>query len=156
MVTHTYNRSLLEGVEPGQVIECLLSVESELTKSKLVPQAVQIALRCRLSFRATLLQTVTQTELRDLSIARQLWDDLNGALPDSLVYHELAVAVPEAFSVKLQRKLASTVPPRPVVEIAFQTAYDHLERFCRDGRAMVEVLDYHDSHSLLVRILHAA
>jgi hypothetical protein len=73
-------------------------------------------------------------------------------LPDSLVSQDLAVPVPDAFSVKLQRKLASTVPPRPVVEIALKTAYDQLARFGSDGRAMIEVLDYHDSHSLLVRV----
>lgn len=58
-------------------------------------------------------------------------------------------ACPTAFSVKLQRKLASTVPPRPIVEVSQDTAYDHLERLYRDGSDMVEVFQYYDSHSLL-------
>lgn len=63
---------------------------------------------------------------------------------------DLAKSVPDSFSVKLQRKLASSVPPRPVVSVEFVTAFDHLERICRDGKILTEVLDYHDSQSLMV------
>ncbi|RQM06714.1 hypothetical protein DH86_00003965, partial [Scytalidium sp. 3C] len=50
------------------------------------------------------------------------------------------------------RNLASTVPPRPVVEVSQEDAFDHLEKLCKDGCAVVDVLDYHDSHSLLAFI----
>jgi hypothetical protein len=63
---------------------------------------------------------------------------------------ELSKPIPESFSTKLQRKLGSTVPPRPVVDVAFDAAYKHLEQLCRDGQILTEVLDYHDSHSLMV------
>ena len=36
------------------------------------------------------------------------------------------------------------------MQISDETAFDHLERLCRDGSVVVEVLDYHDSHSLMV------
>jgi hypothetical protein len=74
-------------------------------------------------------------------------------LPGVSMWRELSKSVPDAFSVKLQRKLASTVPPRPVVTIAFEAAYKHLERLCHDGRDLTEVLNYYDSHSLMVSIL---
>lgn len=104
----------------------------------------------RLKFRIAFLMTVSAADERDLLHLRSTWDGLIAALPDVSISGKLAKPVPEAFSSKLQRKLASTVPPRPVVIIAFETAYDHLERLCRDGRALIEVLNYHDSHSLMV------
>lgn len=65
---------------------------------------------------------------------------------------ELSKPVPEAFSAKLQRKLASTVPPRPVVTVEIGAAYTHLERLCQDGLIVTEVLNFHDSHSLMVSL----
>lgn len=96
--------------------------------------------------------TVLAADGRDLPHLRSTWDGLIAALTGVSTSKNLAKPVPEAFSSKLQRKLASTVPPRPVVTIAFETAYDHLERLCHDGRALIEVLNYNDSHSLMVYI----
>ena len=104
----------------------------------------------RLKFRIAFLIAVSAAEERGLPHLRSAWDGLIAALPNVSTSGDLAKPVPEAFSSKLQRKLASTVPPRPVVNIAFETAYDHLERLCHDGRALIEVLNYHDSHSLMV------
>jgi hypothetical protein len=50
--------------------------------------------------------------------------------------------MPEAFSLKIQRKLASTVPPRPMVQIPSDDALAHLERLCQDAIDMQQMLDY--------------
>lgn len=63
---------------------------------------------------------------------------------------QLGIAVPDAFSIKVQRKLASTVPPRPVIEVGQDAAFQHLEQMCKDAAVVVDVLQYHDSQSLLV------
>jgi hypothetical protein len=81
---------------------------------------------------------------------KALWIELLASLPALKSSTILGKATPTAFSVKLQRKLASTVPPRPIVQISDEAAFDHLERLCRDGSVVVEVIDYHDSHSLMV------
>ena len=46
--------------------------------------------------------------------------------------HSLGKPVPDSFSTKIQRKLASTVPPRPIVELAFKDALQHLTQLCTD------------------------
>lgn len=54
----------------------------------------------------------------------------------------LGKPVPDAFSLKIQRKLASTVPPRPMVTISSDDALAHLKRLCQDAIDMQQMLDY--------------
>jgi hypothetical protein len=54
----------------------------------------------------------------------------------------LGKPVPDAFSLKIQRKLASTVPPRPMVNITSDDALAHLKRLCQDAIDMQQMLDY--------------
>jgi hypothetical protein len=46
--------------------------------------------------------------------------------------HQLGKIVPGAFSTKMQRRLASTVPPRPIVELEFKDALDKLLQVTTD------------------------
>jgi len=64
--------------------------------------------------------------------------------------HSLGIAVPEAFSAKIQRRLASTMPPRAIVQLSFDETYANLKRLIADGQEVTDVLDYSDSQSLLV------
>jgi hypothetical protein len=112
---------------------------------------IKEALVQRLKCRNSLLNTVGVAG--DRSAAAPLlsaWSSTLELLPGLRSERELAKPVPESFSVKLQRKLASTVPPRPVVTIAFDDAYQQLERLCKDGLVVTEVLDFHDTNSLMV------
>lgn len=79
-----------------------------------------------------------------------MWTTLQALLPQIVSSADLGKPVPESFSIKVQRKLASTVPPRPIVNVSQDRAFEHLERLCRDAAAVVDVLEYHDSHSLFV------
>ncbi len=108
------------------------------------------ALCMRLKFRIAFLTAVSLADQRDSMLSKDAWEDVVALLPGVSTSHKLSKPVTDAFSVKLQRKLASTVPPRPVVTIAFEAAFKHLERLCHDGRALTEILNYHDSHSLMV------
>lgn len=65
--------------------------------------------------------------------------------------HALGTPVPEAFSTKIQRRLASTMPPRPIVRLSFEEAYSHSKRLIADGQEVTSVLEFTDSQSLLVR-----
>lgn len=64
--------------------------------------------------------------------------------------HHLGTPVAECFSAKLQRRLASTMPPRPIVQLSFEDTYSHLKRLFVDGIEVTDVLKYSDSQSLLV------
>lgn len=63
----------------------------------------------------------------------------------------LGQAVEEACSLKIQRKLASTVPPRPMVKISFDNAISHLRRLCQDAVDLQGTLCYRGAHNLRVR-----
>src|SRR5690242_13967534 len=55
--------------------------------------------------------------------------------------HQLGKSVPGAFSTKMQRRLASTVPPRPIVEFEFKEALDLLEHLCVDCKEATRFID---------------
>ena len=114
---------------------------------------MKTALICRLEFREAFLRTVEEANSRtSMENIKKHWQDLESTLSTLKSTANLAQAVPTSFSWKLQRKLASTVPPRPVVELKWEAAFDHLERLCQDGSVAVEVLKYYDSHSLMVSV----
>lgn len=122
-----------------------------LEETTSVDLRIKEALLQRLSFRGALLRTVATVDDRTSPVLlSSVWSATLQLLPGIKSEREMAKPVPESFSVKLQRKLASTVPPRPVVSVAFEDAYEHLERVCKDGLLVTEVLDFHDSHSLMV------
>lgn len=149
-VTHTYNRDLFDSVQDSAVISCLKDAQLKLSASGMPSLELTNALCMRLKFRIAFLTAVSSAEQRDMTSSREAWDEVVALLSGVSTSHELSRPVTDAFSVKLQRKLASTVPPRPVVTIAFETACKHLQRLCHDGRALTEILNYHDSHSFMV------
>lgn len=55
--------------------------------------------------------------------------------------HQLGQVVPGAFSTKMQRRLASTVPPRPIVEVDFKDALDKLQQLCADCEEATRFVD---------------
>lgn len=119
-----------------------------------LPDDMKEALTARLIFRHKFLKTVEVADLRS-SDAKMYWREMLLLIPALRSSSKLAKSAPQSFSVKLQRKLASTVPPRPIVELSQQSAYEHLERMCKDGEVAVDILDYADSHSLMVSAISA-
>jgi hypothetical protein len=118
-------------------------------------EELKSALKCRLEFRETFLRTVEEADSRtSMENIKKHWHELGSLLPDLRSSANLAQPVSASFSAKLQRKLASTVPPRPIVDLKWEAAFDHLERLCRDGSVAAEVLRYYDSHSLMVSSPH--
>ncbi|KFY09329.1 hypothetical protein V492_05531 [Pseudogymnoascus sp. VKM F-4246] len=149
-VTHTYNRSLLDELDDASITKFTDVTIHLLAKSDSMDSRIKEALIQRLKCRNSLLNTVGVAG--DRSSPEPLlsaWSTTLELLPGIKSERELAKPVPDSFSVKLQRKLASTVPPRPVVTIAFDDAYQHLERLCKDGLVVSEVLDFHDTNSLM-------
>ncbi|KAJ6786420.1 hypothetical protein PWT90_04042 [Aphanocladium album] len=115
-----------------------------------VPEEILQGLSARLSLRRIFLEAAESPENKsDFAKAQAPWIEGVEILPVIEKTHSLAKDVDEAFSAKLQRKLASTMPPRPIVQLDFKEAFSHLSRMFEDGREVVNVLKYTDSQCLL-------
>lgn len=82
------------------------------------------------------------------------WQQCSKLLPLLSGSKAVGQEVKDAFSAKIQRRLASTVPPRPIVNITFEEAHAHLSRLCQDGKEVYGVLDYHGGSNMLVKATH--
>ncbi|KAF7868334.1 hypothetical protein EAF04_004866 [Stromatinia cepivora] len=146
--THTFHRNLLEGIEHSEILGFLRETGALVLRTDSIPEAMKEALKARLSFRHAFLEAVDIADSRSPD-AKVFWRETLSFIPELRSSGKLAKSVPQSFSVKLQRKLASTVPPRPIVVMGQDSAYEHLERMCKDGENAVDILDYADSHSLM-------
>ena len=108
-VTQLFGRELLP--EVGSIAaEELLGRAIEWIDQCNLADEIQRALMARCRFRLALLQTLGDD-------ARQ-WDsilDWLGAIRES---HSVAKPVPLAFSEKIQRQLATSTPPRPMIQVS--------------------------------------
>ncbi|EFX05788.1 amino-acid n-acetyltransferase subunit [Grosmannia clavigera kw1407] len=117
-------------------------------------QDVALALDARLEFRDAFLHAIELAELRIQPDALQVpWKSMLAAMEGVKKTHKLGKNLPGAFSVKLQRRLASTMPPRPIVQPSFDEACERWLRFCKDGASVIDVLRYADPQSLLKFVL---
>lgn len=109
------------------------------------------ALTVRLHLRRVFLAAAECPQhMTDPQRARAPWTEALKLLPRLSSTHRLGKPVEEAFSAKLQRKLASTMPPRPIVELCFEDAFRHLSRLFEDGLEVIGALEYTDSQCLQV------
>lgn len=105
-------------------------------------QKLRDALRCRLLFRHEFLSALDEDlEVLDTRSTDNFVSCLStlSAITETVSH---GTPVPEAFSLKIQRRLASTVPPRPIVHISPEDALAHLKRLCQDAIDMQQMLDY--------------
>ncbi|KAH7156804.1 Mak10 subunit, NatC N-terminal acetyltransferase-domain-containing protein [Dactylonectria macrodidyma] len=150
-VTNTYNRNLLADIPTEAVRETLLEAQKLVSSlsDKLSDDICQ-ALNRRLKLRFFFLDaTECLQHIKEPELARKPWEEAIALLPGIKASHELGKAVDESFSAKLQRKLASTMPPRPIVQLRFEDAFGHLSRLFKDGSELLGVLNYTDSQCLL-------
>ena len=82
------------------------------------------------------------------------WERCLQVLPALLETKNMGRAVESAFSAKIQRRLASSVPPRPVVNVCFEEAHAYLSKLCQNGTEAYRILEFHGSSSLLVGLLY--
>lgn len=70
------------------------------------------------------------------------WQNTAALLPALSDTHKLAKPVPDSFSEKIQRRLASTVPPKPMVELSFEDAFAKLTQMCKDCEEAAKILEF--------------
>lgn len=149
-MANLYHRRLLTDFEVMEIEQELDDAISYLNVHNLsINETLKDALVARLEFRKMFLSAVQTDEIPD----RQrpfLWERCMEMLPSIKQSTSHGVSVNESFSVKIQRKLASSVPPRPIVSINFDDAYAFLSRLCQHGKDAYRILEYHGGVNLLV------
>ena len=116
---------------------------------ELMDISIRDALLNRLRFRKTLLSAVQPDGFLDHQRAR-LWEKCLELLPMLSQTNKLGVSLDDSFGIKIQRKLASSVPPRPIVKISFDEALTRLNGLCQNGRDAYRILDSQTGTSLMV------
>ncbi|KAI9843380.1 MAG: hypothetical protein M1838_002635 [Thelocarpon superellum] len=148
-VTQLYSCELLPRIATadlqGLLQTALTWVEEHFEGSKMTHEA----LIARLSFRMAFLSALESDGNAIATGAATRWTECASFLNAIQATTDAGQAVPAAFSVKIQRKLASTVPPRPIVKITFDRALAHVRRLCQDGSDMVRVFDFQGSNNLM-------
>ncbi|PYI36932.1 Mak10-domain-containing protein [Aspergillus indologenus CBS 114.80] len=152
-VTQLYNRTLLSQFDSKHFHDLLDNAIRWVDEhTDMLSEKVAEAIRARLLFRREFLWGLEQdVEVIETRSTAQFLSCLSHLdfLGKSAV---LGKEVPESFSCKIQRKLASTVPPRPMVKISFEDALAHLRRLCQDAVDLLEILDYRGPYNLKVVI----
>ncbi len=74
------------------------------------------------------------------------WSMLRELVIEQRLY-TVGVRVKEAFSAKLQRKLATMAPPRPTIELTLDEAHHALWRLYDDIEEAIRVRDFKPGHS---------
>jgi hypothetical protein len=116
-----------------------MSVNSEKGQRQSAPQ-VYDAIRLRMVSRILLLRAMATEE--DIDDKLNFWRDLPASIIEIQSTHSLGQPVTESFSPKIQRRLASTVPPKPMVELSFEDAATKLEQMCKDCQEAVKIVKF--------------
>ncbi|KAI1493037.1 Mak10 subunit, NatC N-terminal acetyltransferase-domain-containing protein [Biscogniauxia mediterranea] len=151
-VTNTYDRSLLSDIPDAPIISLLQKARSDLRAiSNDVPKDISVALDLRLELRIAFMRAIDLSTLRQANpdSLKMPWIQMRGLMEHIEKDHALGKPVPEAFSTKLQRRLASTMPPRPIVQLGFEECNGHFKRLFQDGIEVTDVLKYSEPQSLL-------
>ncbi|KZF20686.1 putative amino-acid N-acetyltransferase subunit Mak10 [Xylona heveae TC161] len=149
-VTHLYNRRLLSDIPENQMSMLLEEAISWTASQKgSIGDELYDALQSRLKFRAHFLRAIAF----DLQLLKErsnpYWQQCLELLPSVQGSHGIGKPIPESFSIKIQRKLTSTVPPRPIVNISSDDAFPYLKRLCQDGSDITRMLDCQGANNVL-------
>ncbi|KAI5926060.1 Mak10 subunit, NatC N-terminal acetyltransferase-domain-containing protein [Camillea tinctor] len=150
-VTNTYDRTLLNDIPEASIIGLLQKARSDLRAAGNVSKDISAALDLRLELRIAFMRAIDLSTLRQANpdSLKMPWIQMRGLMEHIEKNHALGKSVPEAFSTKLQRRLASTMPPRPIVQLSFEECYGHFRRLFQDGIEVTDVLKYSEPQSLL-------
>lgn len=156
-MTSTYNMALLDTIQSEEIvqeIQRVMQVLEDVKDSDFWSNDIHSALTDRLSHRVSLLssfslgvedyQSYNDNPLRP-------WETCLDFSSKIETTHTSGKPVEEAFSTNVQRKLASTVPPRPKVEMPFGAALENLRRMCQEMTEVMKIVQYVSPGNILVR-----
>lgn len=145
-VANLYHRNLLRQFDVNDVQKILDQAISHVSSDG---NANARALLTRLSLRKAFLSAVTVDGIFDQARTTE-WEQCLTQLPSLLKTNANSVPDFDSYSIKVQRKLASSVPPRPIANVDFGDAFAFLEKLCQHGRDVYRVLEYHGGSNLQV------
>ena len=152
-MANLYHRKLFTEFDSAEINQelndAVMYLEDERTP---INRTLKGALIDRLVFRRHLLSAVRIEDIMDPRRA-SIWEQCIEALPELKSTAQHGKPVEGSFSIKIQRKLASTVPPRPMVMLGFDDAHNHLTRLCQYGKEAYRILDYRGGPHMLVSYL---
>lgn len=133
------------------VIATLDSALGYLTNNQAqIKEEVLDALKHRIHLRQQLLTDMDRKPDEYNSDSGSGWK-VSAELTDTLAAgHQLASPVDWAWSMSVQRKLASQVPPRQIVKFEFEKAIETLKGMCSDIVSLVRILDNWSPGNLMV------
>ncbi|KAK4205748.1 putative MAK10 subunit [Triangularia verruculosa] len=155
-VTNTYHRSLLDSFDLNDINDEIMAARRLVHSIRhRIGNELAQALGFRLELRTAFLRAIELSVMRSNPESLSLpWTQMKAVWEMIYQSRHLGQPVPEAFSTKIQRRLASTMPPRPIVKLSTEETYKHFKKLFVDGINVLNVLNYHDSQSLLVLTYH--
>jgi N-alpha-acetyltransferase 35, NatC auxiliary subunit len=145
-----YHRELLPKVSAAEVY-FLLDESVSFNATAEIPPDMRKAIETRLLFRRSILKALEENTgpLKRRTKSSLLCIPLLQDIRDT---SHLGIPVNESFSTKIQRSLASSVPPRPMVRINFSDALSHFETLCNDAADIDQILTTQTSEDLSTAI----
>lgn len=137
--THTFNRNMLTDLDDDQCLKMLMEAEEWLTSQSEIDTQLSETLVLRLRSRRDMYDVILPSFSSGLT--SEDWLAIGARIQDLMKSHGDGKAVDEAFSPKVQRRLASTVPPRPITDLQFEEACQNLSCLCDDIREVLRVSD---------------
>nr|POF17644.1 n-alpha-acetyltransferase 35, natc auxiliary subunit [Quercus suber] len=120
-ITHLFGRELLPRLNMVEAVRLLGEAIGWLDNAEL-PDQLRQALRSRLQFRKDFLNCAGGDECH--------WSELTAFVTQIQQSHTLGCPIPEAFSDKVQRQLATSTPPRPMLALTWdETCQKWMEMF---------------------------
>ena len=147
-----YHRKLLNDVESSEISAKIEDAVAYVTEeTEWTNHLIRDALLNRLKFRKLLLSAVQLDGFLDDQRAR-LWEGCLELLPMLSQTYNLGVPSEDSFGIKIQRKLASSVPPRSIIKIDFDEAFAQLSGICQNARDAYRILVTQAATPLMVCI----
>ena len=144
--THTYNRSLLNDFETNAIFKTLEDALGWLELETSVETSLKEKIVARLNLRIETLRAFS-CNYSD----HHIFTRIQGLIETVRSTADAAKPVKAAFSEKIQRRLASTAPPKPVIAIDSEEAFTKLRQICDDLREAYQIaeIDYLSSPATL-------
>ena len=131
-VTHLFGRELLPKVSSVEALDELIWAQTQF-EDGFEDTDVREAIMCQLDFRKTYLRLLSgqSDSLGDPDVEVD-WFDFRHDLERVKSYHKFSSPYPTAFSEKVQRQLATSTPPRPMLQISWDLACSKWKSLCED------------------------
>ena len=143
-MTNVYNRNLLSFVpweRISQLLEDAISWLADNAGPQGLNQPLISSIHLRLILRRDMLHAVGSDICGLPSEHRSRWQSVSKSLALVSATQDQGVYVKDAFSGKIQRQLASTTPPRPIINLSFAEAREYLTRLCKHAEEIYGIID---------------